>query len=70
MVRQGKPETVPKNCGTAGRSGVFSDSIVTCFTFSHHSFPSLLNLSVLSLYFCDASLNGEAVELGGKEARA
>lgn len=47
-VRQGKPETVLKNCGIAGRIGVFSDSILTCFASSYHSSPTLLELSVIS----------------------
>lgn len=70
MVRQGIPETMPKNCGMAESLGVLSDIIVTCSSSSYHSPLELLHLFVLSLGSCDAGLHGKAAERGGQGAMA
>lgn len=54
----------------AGSVGVFSDSIITGSASSHPSPQNLLYLLFFSLGSYDASLNGKAIELGGREAMA
>lgn len=74
MVRQGIPETVPENCGTAGGLGVCAESIVTCPRLPVTFLPNLLHLSVFSSAESEGSeggeggLNSKDIVVTGREA--